>query len=612
VAHIITKAEVRADPLIHLPNFLWKAWQTIGLPKPTPLQYDFCEYLDNGAIGLDPNIPGDRKILMAFRGASKSYVTTAFGVCKLRRDRTERLLITSATSGFAKGVSNFAWQMVSNFDWLADMKPAPDQRRSAQAFDVAGCPPAVKDESFAAEGIFGQITGRRASTIIGDDLETPNTSETEGARANLRHRMGEFGAIILPGGSIYLLGTAQTEDTVYREYAEERGYELRIYPILYPVPSIDPKKDELVKYGPRLAPSLRKALEENPELAGTSTEPSRFTETDILSRKKEWGNTEFDRQFKMFLDAGMGKGNPLKLRDLVVMEIPTPKPSDPHLLLPSEIVYQPMPANRWEMDVDSLTGDSHLYGPAHADIWVPAEEIICYVDPSGEGEDETTWTIGAGLLGRVFALFQGASKDGHSSFVLKQIAADCKRWGVKTVRVESNFGQGMFGELLQPHFADIGGMVSIEEERQGATMKERRIVQTLEPLVTDHRLVVNASLLRNDFIVDYPTMEAAKRRYHRLTYQMTRISATRGAVRFDDRVDGLSGLAKHFIGVLTRQLQQAKEDGKLKAVEVEATRIIELRKAQGLPLFGLDKDPHTLGRPTSRSSSPLVGTRRKK
>jgi hypothetical protein len=100
--------------------------------------------------------------------------------------------------------------------------------------------------------------------------------------------MGELGgAIILPGGDIYLLGTAQTEQTVYKEYHEEKGYELRIWPIVYPIPSDDPKLDEVRKYGPCSSPPRSpQALAENPHLAGTSVEPTRFTEADILQRRR--------------------------------------------------------------------------------------------------------------------------------------------------------------------------------------------------------------------------------------------------------------------------------------------------------------------------------------
>lgn len=596
---LLPEGSLSSDPIVRDgKNFMWRVHKELGYIPPTPLQYDFMDYLQEH-VDEDREV-GDRKELMAFRGVAKTHVTTIYGVWRLKRNRREIVLITSATRGHASNIATFAWQMITKFPFLADMKPSPDQRRSAIAFDVAGCPPARKEESFAAIGIMGQVTGRRFTVGIGDDLETPNTSDTEGARAELRRRMGELTPVVMPRGDIYLLGTAQTEDTVYREYAEEKGYELRIYPVYYPVPSPDPKLDELVKYGPRLAPMIANALAANPELAGTSTEPTRFTELDILQRRKEWGRTEFDRQFKMFLDAGLGKGNPLKLRDLIVMEIAPPRPSDPEFRLPSELVFNPMPAHRWDIAVDSLTGDSHLYAPADADIYVPAEQVACIIDPSGEGKDETTWTIGAGLLGRVFALYQGADTEGFTAGVMKKIAADCKRWRVTTIVIESNFGQGMFGELLQPHLADINHQCEIVEEVAGRTSKEKRIVGTLEPLITDHRMVISADLLRKDFEVDYEDVEAAKRRYHRLTYQYTRMTTQKGCVPFDDRVDGLAGLGKFFIGVLTRQLAKAQQEGKVRSIELEAEAMIEMRKAQGLPLFGLDRKVHHLGRPTPR------------
>jgi hypothetical protein len=589
-----------ADPLDYFPNMLWKAWRDIRLPDPTPLQMDFCHYLDAGYVDeitghAARGDVGARKILMAFRGGSKSYVTTAYGVCRLRRDRTERVLVTSATAKFAGSISSFAFKMVNEFDWLGDLKPRPHQRQSALAFDVNGAP-AAKDESFCSESIFGQITGRRASLIIGDDLETPNTSDTEGIRQELRKRMGEFGAIILPGGDIYLLGTAQTENTIYKEYAEEKGYELRIYPIVYPIPDPDPKKDELLKYGHRLAPFVADPLKLNPELAGTSVEPSRFNEADIRARRLEWGGIEFDRQFKMFMDAGAGKGYPIKIRDLVVMELPVPSKATP-LRLPSEIVFDRSPACKIEdIKVDALTGDSTLYSPLRTDIYLAPEEVICYVDPSGEGTDETTWTIGAGLLGRCFVLHQGASTEGHTKEVMQAIAKDCRTWGVQLVKVESNFGQGMFGELLQPHLKTAGSDAAVEDERQGKVQKEKRIVETIEPLASSNRLVIRAQLLRDDFEIDYPDVEAAKRRYFRLTYQLSRMTKQKGCVPFDDRADGLSGLSKHFIGVLLRQLENAKEQGTARALDNEIEKIIETRREQGLPLYGLDTKASPFGR----------------
>jgi hypothetical protein len=329
-------------------------------------------------------------------------------------------------------------------------------------------------------------------------------------------------------------------------------------------------------------------------------EPTRFTEGDILQREAEWGTIEFQRQFKMFMDAGVGRGAPLKMRDLIVCELGTQPPAG-GLLLPAEVVYSPLPANKVDVEVDALTGDSAVYAPGKLDAWVPAEKIVCIVDPSGSGEDETTWTIGAELLGRVAMLWQGASVEGHTKGTLAAIARDCKLWGVQVIEVESNFGQGMFAELLQPACADIGYNPEILSEKAGQVAKEKRIVEALEPLTSSHRFLINAEILRRDFHVDYDHVEAGKRRYYRFTYQFSRMTKARGAVKHDDRVEGAAGLAKHFVGMLNRRLQDAAEEGRVRAIEAEGERMIEERRRQGLPLYGLEKKQSRFGRGSMRS-----------
>lgn len=595
-----------ADPLSNFKNFLFKTWRSIGIPvDPTPLQYDFAEYLSEHVYRrqlMDAALRGDaqaRKILMAFRGAAKSYVTTSYSVWRLYLNRDEEVLVTSATDGFAGSIATFAYNMVRNFDWLADMKPRSDQRQSALAFDVNGAK-VSKDESFASRSIFGQITGRRATLIIGDDLETPNTSDTETKRQQLRDRVSELGgAIIKPGGDILFLGTAQHEQTIYKEYAEEKGYELRIYPIVYPIPSDDPKLDELRKYGTRLAPLIARALEENPLLAGTSTEPSRFTERDIEGRKLEWGTTEFNRQFKMWLDADGGKGNPLKLRDLICMDISKPSIGKP-LKLPSEVHWSTLAQHRITeegLEVDSLSGDSYLYGPSKADIWVPAEQVICRVDTSGDGEDETSWSIYAGVGALAFLLHQGSSLEGHSEDTLKAIAKDCMEWGVQICQVEKNFGGGMFSSLLRPQFTLLGHVCEVEDIlASNQVSKERRIIETMEPVLTGHRLVVNTEVLRRDYHVDYTDVERSKRRFYRLTYQLSRITKQKGCLKHDDRVDSAAGGLSHFAERLQKTLQGAQAEGKARALDIEIEKLIEARRKAGLPLFGLEKEVSQFGR----------------
>jgi len=498
--------------------------------------------------------------------------------------------------------------MVTEFDWLKrDMAPTTNQRQSALAFDVRGAP-ASKDESFAAASIFGQITGKRATLILGDDLEIPNTSETETKRVQLRTRMGELaGAILKPGGDMLLLGTAQHEQTVYKEYADEKGYELRIYPILHPHRDEDPKKDELLKYGNRLAPMVAEALQANPHLAGTSTEPTRFSLADIDQRKLEWGKTEFERQFMMWMDAGLSSQHPLKIRDLVVMDIAPPALPGDKVKLPATLQWAPLAANRLEdIHVDSLQGDSTVYAPHLVDDWREANRVICEVDPSGEGSDETSWSILAEMGGRVFLLWRGSSLEGHTDSVLESIANDCKTWGVKEVFVESNFGQGMFSTLLAPKLKEKEVTAEVTDERAPQVMKEKRIVENLETLTSTHRLVVNAEVLRRDFrdVNEYKDVEEAKRRFYRLTYQFTRMAKQRDAVKFNDRVDSLSSGAKRFVDALAQTLKDAQSKEREQALEEELERIKEARRRMGQPILGEEApSEHPMDR--SREGRPL-------
>lgn len=588
---IVKAARLDKDPLKRdFRNFAYKTWRTLFDNDPTPRMYEVAERLQHGP---------DRDIIMGWRGLSKSYITVTYAVWALYCDPTEIVLTVSGSGSGASGNAILAWGMVNGFDWLAHMKPSGMLRQSAHAFDVAGSR-MEKSESFAAESLFGQITGRRASLIIPDDVETPNTSETEGDRSRLRVRYAELGGSILkPGGKIKVLGTAQTEQTLYLELATEKGYSMRMWPVVYPRAHADPKKDELRKYGPWLAPSILQEVTANPELAGTSVEPSRFTEADLFARRLEYGSTEYDRQFKLFLDAGTANDKPLKLRDIPVIEIAVPTAADP-LRVPSVLQWSPMPANQWaDIQVDALNGDSQVFAPMALDsdkaFWQEPETKILEVDPSGEGKDETAWGVLAQHLGRVYLVHADARLEGFSTDTMKAIAKDAKIYGVHKVRIEKNYGGGMFGELLRPHLLAINHPCTIEEEVAGGVMKEQRIIDSLQGIISDHRLVIAAEVLRKDFKVEYDGVEQAKRRFYRLTYQLTRITKKKGALAHDDRVDMLASGVASFIGTLRRQLEEAARESREAYLQEQAEKIIETRRKQGQPLFGLEAGPSRLG-----------------
>lgn len=600
---VVRATSLDRDPLKRdFKNFLWRVWRELGYTSPTALQYDMADWLQYGP---------DKAITMGFRGVAKSYVTVPFCVHALYCDPDELVFSISATAKFAGTNAQFAYQMITKFEWLQHMMPRTDQRRSALGFDVRDATP-KKFESFWSDSIFGQITGRRFSLGVPDDIEVPKTSDTDTVRDQLRKAFGEFsGACALPKARIKILGTSQNEQSIYPELATEKGYGMRMWPILYPSP------DERPKFGSWLAPMLDADLAKNPALVHTSTEPTRFDEADIAERELEFGRTEFARQFKLFLDAGQGTQAPLKLADLIVMDWAPPASLKEPLKLPPEVRWSQAQEHAIKgLLVDSLHGDL-LHGPGYVsrpEDYRAVEVMRAYIDPSGSGTDETTCTVGAQLNALVFVCAQKAWMEGHSEATLDGIAEMLKLWQVQYVFVESNFGQGMFGQLLQAALQKAHHPCIVEEDRKSQVQKERRVIETLEPPVTSHRVVVNSRVFKDDYEVDYDEVADAKRRFYRLSYQLTRITKTKGSLSHDDRVDGLASLVGKFQDILRQRTEDAIKNDRENAIEAEIELARESLEAQMGTLMGDNGGPpmeDTFGRPRiGVGSSRVFGRRR--
>lgn len=96
---------------------------------------------------------------------------------------------------------------------------------------------------------------------------------------------------------------------------------------------------------------------------------------------------------------------------------------------------------------------------------------------------------------------------------------------------------GMFTTLLSPVLRKIYPC-AMEEIRHN-TQKELRIIDTLEPVMNQHRLIVDKQVIRDDTesVKIYP-LETQQR--YSLFYQMTRITRDRGSLEHDDRLDCLA------------------------------------------------------------------------
>ena len=128
-----------------------------------------------------------------------------------------------------------------------------------------------------------------------------------------------------------------------------------------------------------------------------------------------------------------------------------------------------------------------------------------------------------------------ATKDGYSDNTLLSILRRCKKYNVTKLLVETNFGDGIVGELFKKHLQQTKQSIDVEEVRANVR-KEDRIIDALEPVLNQHRLVVDRSVIDWDFKSN-PDAAPEERLLYMLFYQMSRMCREKGAIKHDDRLD---------------------------------------------------------------------------
>jgi Holliday junction resolvasome RuvABC endonuclease subunit len=169
--------------------------------------------------------------------------------------------------------------------------------------------------------------------------------------------------------------------------------------------------------------------------------------------------------------------------------------------------------------------------------------VVLAVDPSGRGSDELGYAVVAYLNGNLFLLASGGLKGGYSESNLKKLSLIAKEYKVKEILVESNLGLGMFSELLKRYLGVIYPC-SVEEVRH-TKQKEVRIIDTLEPVLNQHRLMVDTNVITEDIRTTecYP---GETRSQYQLFWQLTRITKEKNSIRHDDRLDALAMAVQYF------------------------------------------------------------------
>ena len=510
--------------------FLQALWDQLDLPQPTRAQYAIADYIQHGPKRLQ---------VQAFRGVGKSWITGAFVLWTLFKDPEKKIMIISASKERADNMSIFLQKLIIETPWLNHLQPKSDDARwSRISFDV-NCSP-HQAPSVKSVGITGQLTGSRSDLMVLDDIEVPGNSMTEMMREKLLQLCTEAESILTPydNSRIMYLGTPQTTFTVYRKLAE-RNYKPFVWPARFP--------KDLTPYEGLIAPQLQEDID-NGALPWTCTDPDRFDDDDLVDREASMGRSNFALQFMLDTSLSDAEKFPLKMADLVITSV---NPTN----APENIVWCSDPANILkDLPTVGLPGD-YFYSPMQLQgEWSEYTETICSVDPSGRGADETAAAYISQKNGILYLHEMRAYRDGYSDNTLLDILRGCKKYGVTTLVVESNFGDGIVAELFKKHIIQTKQRILVEEVRANVR-KEERIIDTLEPILNQHRLVVNKSVVEWDY---NSNRDAApeERLLYMLFYQMSRMCRSKYAVKHDDRLDCLAQGVKYFIDALSISAQE--------------------------------------------------------
>jgi len=521
--------------------FLFIVWRSIGLPKPTPIQYDIANTL------MTP--PSDRFILQGFRGVAKSFVTCAFCVWLLWKNPQLKVMIVSASKDRADANAIFIKRIIQCLTFLNYLLPRRDQRDTQNLFDVSPAHPDASP-SVKSVGITGQITGSRADILISDDVEVPNNSGTQMQRDKLNEAVKEYDAILKPGGRIIYLGTPQTEMSLYNEL-QNRGYTTLIYPITYPE-----NIEQRAYYGDKLAPILANLYDENPAgYAGYPTDPMRFNEEEIEKRKLSYGKAGFALQFLLNTNLSDAEKYPLKVADFITTDLD---------IAESSLKWAWASGNQQrlnELPCVALKGDYFYEQMMRSQEVMPYSGTVMAIDPSGRGKDETGYAIIRYLNGYLFLVASGGYTDGYSDITLRALATKAKYYNCHNCIVEPNFGDGMFSKLFSPVMNDINPGCLVEETKRSSQQKEQRIIDILEPVLMQHKLIVDKQVI----IDDYKVYE--KDPAYSLVYQMTRLSSDRGAIAHDDKLDALAMGVAYWVENMDRDAQVGIEELKEEQLE---------------------------------------------
>ncbi len=488
------------------------------------------------------------RMVQAQRGQAKTTITAAYAVWRCIQQPSTRVLIISAGSDMASEIANWIIQIINGMPELECMRPdrAAGDRSSVTAFDIHyTLKGPEKSPSIACIGITSNMQGKRADLLIADDIESSKNSQTAVQRARLHHLTLDFTSICSKGDIVWL-GTPQSIDSVYNGLPG-RGTQIRIWPGRYPTEKEQPD------YEGFLAPMIADRLAANPKLRtgggpagdrGQCVDPVLLGEEALTKKEIDQGPAYFQLQHMLSTKLADQDRYPLKTSQIRFLGFDYANMSAPMTL---SFVRTAENEITWP---EGYKIKDKVYRVQHAEEFGALKGPHMYVDPGGGGQngDETAYAISTFLAGRVYVTKIGGVRGGLDDDALEALTKIVIENKVRSIDIEKNFGNGalksVWQKVLVPEAKKAGLDVGIEEVWETG-QKELRIIDVLEPLLGGGKLVIDESVIEEDW-KSVQKYASDVRDTYSVFHQLARITRDRKSLLHEDRLDALAGTCRKW------------------------------------------------------------------
>ena len=551
------------------PLFLIQVWKMMGHPYPTELQLDVARYIQEGQEKVKGTDKTVLNIVFAFRGLGKSQIAIAYAAWRLRREPNLQVFIISQSERFAINFTNSFINLIENkqyhYDFLRCLTAGPNDESSKMIYRVG--PSTNKTEptpSLTSKGMSSQIASARSALVIADDVSA-SSFDTVLQREALRRTFENLVPLLVSPSiieignpEILVLGTPNSNNSIYYELRDKYKYNMRIWTIKYPN-----LNDNENIYKGCLAPIIQERITE--ENIGKTTEPLRFSDERIKDIEITMGSAYFQQQMMLNTKLIDADKYPLKIQNIQVLSY-DPFAGEAPGTFKNTFRNDFLLRNHKGKIIDSVGLDG--------DLWYESMDIgedrkyqytIMALDPSGKnvGSDAFACVILSVIGSNIYIRHIYSNIDGLTPEMNNKLIQMCIDYEVNEIFVEDKDGSytDLLNMIIRDHWT-----CGVHKTWPGGNMhKEDRIIKWIAPVLNSHKLAITRSIIgldiNNSKNMTLNTRSTGGAHDYSLFYQLTHIYNEKNALVHDDMVDCLAmGIheLQQFIGINQEEYLKVK------------------------------------------------------